>query len=63
MKALMLEFFLIKLQVSDCDFIKKETLTQVIFYEFCKIFESIFFYRTFPMDASVALYPRKQRLT
>ena len=35
--------FLIKLQVSACNFIKKETLAQVFYCEFCEIFESTFF--------------------
>ena len=37
---------LIKLQA--CNFIKKETLTQVFSCEFCEIFKSNFFYRTHP---------------
>ena len=32
--------FLIKLQVSACNFIKKENLTQVFSYEFCEIFKT-----------------------
>ena len=38
--------FLIKLQASACNFIKKETLTQMFSCEFCKIFKSTIFYRT-----------------
>ena len=39
--------FLIKLQTSPCNFIKKETLAQVLFsFEFCEISKSTFFYRT-----------------
>ena len=35
--------FLIKLQASACNFIKKETLTQVFSREFCKISKNTFF--------------------
>ena len=42
--------FLIKLQA--CNFCKKETLPQVFSYEFCKISENIFSYRTPPVAAS-----------
>ena len=35
--------FLIKLQAQACNFIKKETLTQVFPYEFCEISKSTFF--------------------
>ena len=45
--------FSINLQVEACNFIKKEALTQVFSYEFCKIFKNIFFYRTPPVAASV----------
>ena len=38
--------FLIKLQVSACNFIKKETLAQVFSCEFCEISKNIFSYRT-----------------
>ena len=34
--------FLIKLQVSDCNFIKKETLTRAFFCEFCEILWTLF---------------------
>ena len=44
--------FLIKLQVEACNFIKKETLAQVFFCEFCKIFKNSFFNRTPPVAAS-----------
>ena len=30
-----------------------ETLTDVVFCEFCEIFENIFFYRIYPVPASV----------
>ena len=35
--------FLIKLQVSACNFMKKETLAQVFSYEFCQISQNTFF--------------------
>ena len=35
--------FLIKLQASACNFIKRETLAQVLFCEFCEIFKNLFF--------------------
>ena len=41
--------FLIKLQVSDCNLIVKETLPHVFSYKFCKISKNTFFYRT-PVD-------------
>ena len=44
--------FLIKLQASGCNFIKKETLAQVSSCEFCEISKSTFFYRTPPVAAS-----------
>ena len=37
---------LIKLQAQACNFIKKETPTQVFSCEICGIFENTFFYRT-----------------
>ena len=36
--------FLIKLRTDPCNFIKKETLTQVFSCEFCEIFKNSFFY-------------------
>ena len=36
-------YFLIKLEASACNFIKKETLTQVFFSEFCEISRDTFF--------------------
>ena len=45
--------FLIKLQTSGYDFIKKETPAQVLSCEFCEIFKNTFFYRTLPVAASV----------
>ena len=44
--------FLIKLQASACNFIKKETLTQVFSCEFCKVSKNAFSYRTPPVAAS-----------
>ena len=35
-------------EAGACNFIKKETLAEVFFCEFCEIFKSIFFYRTPP---------------
>ena len=42
--------FLIKLQA--CNFVKKETLTQMSSCQFCEIFKNTFFYRTSPVTAS-----------
>ena len=39
----MSESFLIKLQASVCNFVKKETLAQVLSYEFCEISKNTFF--------------------
>ena len=39
-------FLKIKLQTEACNFIKKKTLTQVFFCEFCKISKNTFSYRT-----------------
>ena len=39
-----------------CNFIKKETLTQVFSSEFRKISKNIFFYRTPPVAASVYIF-------
>ena len=44
--------FLIKLQASDLQLYKKETLAQVFSYEFCEISKNTFFYRTPPVAAS-----------
>ena len=46
--------FLIKLQA--CNFIKKETLTQVFSCEFCKISQNTFLYRTPLVAASEAYF-------
>ena len=45
--------FLIKLQASAFDFIKKETLAQVFSCELCEIYKNTFSYRTPPVAASV----------
>ena len=44
--------FLIKLQASACNFIKKESLAQEFSSEFCEIFKNTFFYRTLPVAPS-----------
>ena len=44
--------FLIELQSSACNFIKKVTLAEVFPCEFCEISKNIFFYRTPPVAAS-----------
>ena len=44
--------FLIKLQVSACNFITKEALVQVFYYEFCEISKNTYFYRIPPVAAS-----------
>ena len=38
------------LRHEGCNFLKKETLTQVFSCEFCEIFKNTFFYRTPPND-------------
>ena len=45
--------FLIKLQASACNFIKKEALAQVFPREFCQISKNTFSYRAHPVTASV----------
>ena len=40
-------------QAEACNFIKKETLAQVLSCEFCKISKNTFSYRTPPVAASV----------
>ena len=49
--------FLIKLQVAS-NFIKKETLAQMLYCEFCEIPMSIFYYRTLPVAASTSIFPK-----
>ena len=44
--------FLIKLQVSACNFTKKETLTHVFFCVFCEICKNAFFIEHLRMSAS-----------
>ena len=39
-----------------CNFMKKETLSQVFSYEFCEISKNTFFYRTPPVAASVYIF-------
>ena len=46
--------FLIKLQALVCNFIKKETMPQVFFCEFCKIFKNTFFIEHLRTTASAA---------
>ena len=55
--------FLIKLQVSACNFIKKETLADVFSCEFCEIRKNTFSYRTPPMAASVPSFLDKVQLS
>ena len=43
--------FVIKLQAESCNFIKRETLTQVFSCEYCEIFKNTFVYRTRPLAA------------
>ena len=43
------------LRLQACNFIKKETLAQVLSCEFCEISKNIFSYRTLPVAASVYL--------
>ena len=45
--------FLIKLQVSSCKFIRKETLAQVFSCEFCEVFKIVFFTKHLWATASV----------
>ena len=45
--------FLIKVQASSLQLIKKETPAQAFSYEFCEICKYTFFYRTPPVAASV----------
>ena len=56
--------FLIKLQAEAYNFIKKETLTQVFSYEFCKIFKNSFSDRTplVPASESRTLTCQKKKL-
>ena len=45
--------FFVKLQAKTCNFIKKETLTQVFFCEFYEIFRNNFFHKAPLAAASV----------
>ena len=56
--------FLIRLQA--CNFIKKETATQVFSCKFCKIFKNIFFFRTppgAPFEASTVFHKGLHTIT
>ena len=44
--------FLIKLQTEACNFVKKETLAQVFYCEFCEDFRKTFFTEHLWMTAS-----------
>ena len=44
--------FCLSLWVKACNFIKKETLAQVLFCEFCKMVRNTFFHRTRLVAAS-----------
>ena len=46
--------FLIKLQALVCNFMKKETMPQVFFWEFCKVFKNTFFIEHLRTTASAA---------
>ena len=50
--------FLKKLQADVCNFIKKETLAQVLSCEFCENFKNTFLYRTPAVAASDVLCSR-----
>ena len=39
-----------------CNFIKRETPTQVFSWLLCEIFKNTFFHRTLPVDASAEKY-------
>ena len=52
-------YFLIKMQVEACNFIKKETLTQLFSYEFCEISKSTFFIEDLQKTAFVMLFFKK----
>ena len=44
--------FFNKVAGQACKFIKRETLTQVFFCEFCEIFKNTYFHKAFPVAAS-----------
>ena len=53
--------FLIKLQASSCNFIKRETLALVFSYESCEVFQNIFiteYLRVTPSPFSTRTTPR-----
>ena len=47
--------FLIRLEPETCNFIKKVTLTWVLFCEFCKTFKNLF-YRTPPVKSLISVF-------
>ena len=47
--------FLIKLQSSACSFIRKETLAQMFYCEFCKVSKNTFSYRTHAVAVSPSI--------
>ena len=53
--------FLTKLQ-EVCNFIKKETLAQVFFSEFCEIFKNIFFIEHLLVTASDYFYSKFEKI-
>ena len=53
--------FLIKLQASACNFIKKETVTQVFSCEFCENFKNKLFFRTILVAASENVYSNSKK--
>ena len=57
-KTLVPVSFLIKLQAA-CNFIKKDTLTQVFSCEFCEISKNIFFTEHFRTTASERVFTRE----
>ena len=54
---------LVKLKVSACNFIKRESLAQVFSCEFCKISKNSFFIKHFRATASKCSVLQKQWLT
>ena len=61
-KPLYLSLILIKLHASACNFIKKETLAQVLYCEFCEISKNTSSYRTPPVAAFALLHKSKEDL-
>ena len=52
--------FLMKLQVEVCNCIKKGTLAQVFFFEFCEFSKNTFFYKT-PLDDCFQAFVKKNK--